>query len=303
MITNTNKLLIKARKGKYAIPHFNISNLETMQAVVNVCNKLKSPAILATSESAIKYAGLYNIVSLFQNLTKSSKQKFVLHLDHGNNLNTIKQCINSGYTSVMIDASHFPFKKNAELTKKVVSLAKKKNVSVEAELGTLGGQEDYVKGKINYTNPNQALTFTKKTNCNSLAIAIGTSHGAYKFRGKSKLNFSILKEIKELVTVPLVLHGASEVPAELVNNANRYGAKIANAHGVSRLDIRTAIKNGITKVNTDTDLRIAFDYGIRKFLKLNPKNFNYRAILTAGRTEIESVIDDKIRLFGCKNRF
>ena len=142
MIVNTNKLLIKARKGKYALPHFNVSNLETMQAVVNVCNKLKSPAIIATSESAIKYAGIENIVSLFQNLTKSSKQKFALHLDHGNDMNVIKQCILKGYTSVMIDASHFDFNKNVQLTKTVVNLAKKNNVSVEAEIGTLGGQED-----------------------------------------------------------------------------------------------------------------------------------------------------------------
>jgi len=302
MIVNTKKLLIKARKNKYALPHFNVSNLETMQAVVNVCNKLKSPAILATSESAIKYAGLYNIVSMFQNLTKSSKQKFVLHLDHGKDMKIIKQCINGGYTSVMIDASSFNFNKNVQLTKKVVNLAKKKNVSVEAEIGTLGGQEDYIKGIVKYTDPHQALSFTKKTQCDNLAIAIGTSHGAYKFKGNSKLNFEILKEIKDIVPIPLVLHGASEVPTELVNNANKYGANIKNSHGVSRLNIRTAIKNGITKVNTDTDLRIAFDYGIRKFLKLNPKNFNYRDILTAGRIEIEEVVDNKIRLFGCKNR-
>ena len=302
MITTGKKLLDKANKKGYAIPHFNISNLETIQAIVETCEKLKSPAIIATSESAIEYASIQTLVKLFERYAKNSKAKFALHLDHGQDMKIIKQCIKSGYTSVMIDASHEPFAKNVKLTKKVVNMAKKKNVSVEAEIGTIGGQEDYVKGNIKYTNPEQAREFVEKTNCDSLAIAIGTSHGAYKFPEKSNLNIEILKQVKKVVKIPLVLHGASHVDIEMVNKANKYGAKITKAHGVSDQDIIKAVRNGISKINIDTDLRISFNAGIREFLKLNPSNLDYRKIIANGKKYMEEIVKEKIILLGSQNK-
>ena len=270
--------------------------------MINVCERLKSPAIIATSEAAIDYAGIPFLVSMFQTFAKNAKSSYAFHLDHGKDLKTIKRCIDSGYTSVMIDASHEDFKKNIQLTKKVVQWAKKKNVSVEAEIGTIGGKEDYVKGNIQYTNPSQASEFIKKSGCDSLAIAIGTSHGAYKFPGKSHLNIEILKSVKKQVKIPLVLHGASGVIPEVVKKANKYGAKIKEAHGVSNSDIKNAVRNGINKINIDTDLRIAFNAGIREYLAKNPSDFDYRKILSAGRAEMEKVVKQKILIFRCRNK-
>ncbi len=302
MITTGKKILDKANKKKYAIPHFNISNLETMQAVYNVCEKYKSPAFIATSESAIKYASIPTIVSMYERYAKNSQAKFALHLDHGKDLKIIKKCINSGYTSVMIDASQEKFEKNVKLTKKVIKWANKKNVSVEAELGTIGGKEDYVKGKIKYTNPEEAKHFVELTNIDSLAIAIGTSHGAYKFPGKSHLNINILKEVKKRLKIPLVLHGASGIPPILIKKANKYGAKIKKAHGVSDLDIKKAVKFGINKINIDSDLRIAFDAGMRCFLKKNPSSIDYRKMLISSRMEMEKVVEHKVMIFNSKNK-
>jgi len=301
-IATGKKILNKANKRKYAVPHFNISNLETIQAVYNMCEKYKSPAFISTSESAIKYASIPTIVSLFERYVKNSKAKFALHLDHGKNMKIIKKCINSGYTSVMIDSSHEKFEKNVKLTKKVVKWAKKKNVSVEAELGTIGGKEDYIKGKINYTNPEEAKHFVELSGCDSLAIAIGTSHGAYKFPGKSHLNINILKDVKKRLNIPLVLHGASGIPQLLVKKANKYGAKIKKAHGVSDSDIKKAVKFGINKINIDSDLRIAFNAGMRCFLKNNLKVIDYRKMLISSRIEMEKVIEHKINIFGSKNK-
>ena len=302
MITTGKRLLDKAKKEGYAVPHFNISNLETLQAVFNVCTKYNAPAMISTSESAIKYMSIPTIVDLFKSYGKRTKTKFALHLDHGKDMKIIKECIKSGYTSVMIDASHEDFKTNIKLTKKVVKLAHNKKISVEAELGTIGGKEDYVKGNIIYTDPFQAREFVKQTGCDSLAVAIGTSHGAYKFPGKSHLNIDVLCAVKQIVKIPLVLHGSSNIPSLLVKKANKYGAKIKNAHGVSDSDVRKAVKNGINKINIDSDLRIAFDAGIREFLKKNPSSIDYRAMLISARLEMEKVIEHKIKLLGCKNK-
>ncbi|MBW3021091.1 class II fructose-bisphosphate aldolase family protein [Candidatus Woesearchaeota archaeon] len=301
IVTGKN-ILEKAKKGKYAVPHFNVSNMETIQAVFNVCDRLKAPAFISLSETAIKYMTIPTIISLFDTYAKRTKANFALHLDHGKNMDVIKDCINSGFTSVMIDASHEEFKKNIQLTKKVVGWAKKKKVSVEAELGTIGGKEDYVKGNIIYTDPFQAREFVKQTGCDSLAVAIGTSHGAYKFPGKSHLNMDVLKSVKKLVTIPLVLHGSSNIPQELIKKANKYGAKIKNAHGVSDADVKKAVKSGICKINIDSDLRIAFDAGMREYLMKNPSSIDYRAMLTASRLEMEKVIEHKIEVLGCKNK-
>lgn len=298
MFASTKKILNKAQKGRYAVPHFNINNMEIVQGVTRAAIKTKSPIILATSEGAIKYAGLSYLRCLAGSAANSTKIPIALHLDHGRNLSIIKKCINAGYSSVMFDGSHLPFKENIQITKKIVKLAHKKGVSVEAELGTIGGKEDTIKAKkIIYTNPEQACEFVQKTGCDFLAVAIGTSHGAYKFRGKADLRHEILRDIKKCVKIPLVLHGASGVPEKVVKQAQKYGAKLTGVYGVPNSQIRKAIKNGICKINTDTDLRLAFDAAVRKHLKKYPKDFDPRHILGPARDAIQKIAEERIKLF------
>ncbi len=296
MLANTKKILYGAQKRGYAVGHFNINNMEIVQAIVTAANRLKKPVILATSEGAIKYAGIDYLFCLAQTAAKNSKVPIALHLDHGRDLSIIKKAISLGYSSVMFDGSHLPFEQNVKLTKQVVKFAHKKGVYVEAELGTIGGVEDTVKAKkIFYTDPQKAKEFVKRTGCDFLAVAIGTSHGAYKFHGKSKLRIDLLKEIKKQVKVPLVLHGASEVPSTLVRKAKKYGASLQGMQGVPNRQLKLAIKNGICKVNTDTDLRLAFDAAIREFLKKQPKDFDPRHILNPARDLIREVVDRRIK--------
>jgi fructose-bisphosphate aldolase, class II len=299
MLANTKKLLEKARKGRYAVGHFNINNMEIVQGIVQAAENLKSPIILATSEGAIKYAGMNFLYDLARTASELSKIPIALHLDHGKDIKIIKQAIKMGYSSVMFDGSHLPFEKNIKLTKKIVKIAHKKGVSVEAELGTIGGTEDLVSSKkIIYTDVEKAKEFVERTGCDFLAIAIGTSHGAYKFKGKADLKIDLLKEIKSKVSVPLVLHGASSVPQDIVKMAEKYGAKLKGVKGVPVYEVKKAVKNGICKVNTDTDLRIAFNAAVRKTLKQNPKDFDPRHILAPARELITKVTEERIRTLG-----
>ncbi|MEK6969573.1 MAG: class II fructose-1,6-bisphosphate aldolase [Nanoarchaeota archaeon] len=299
MFANTLTLLKKAHKYKYAVPHFNINNLEMVQAVVKAAVKLNSPVILATSEGALQYAGMNYLFNLVKVAAEENKIPIALHLDHGKDLKIIKQAIKLGYSSVMIDASHEDFNKNVKLTKKVVQWAHKQGVSVEAELGTIGGKEDLVSGKkIIYTDPDLAKEFVEQTGCDFLAIAIGTSHGAYKFTGEAKLNLALLKEIKKKTNIPLVLHGASEVPQPMVKLAEKYGADLQGVKGVPNAQINLAVQNGINKINTDTDLRIAFTAAVRKVIKQNPAEFDPRRILAPARDLIQQVAEERIKLFG-----
>ena len=282
---NSAKLLNKANKENYAVGAFNINNLEVLKAVVNAASKLKAPVILQTSENAIKYAGLnylFNMIKAVDNV------EYALHLDHGKELKLIKKCINLGYTSVMFDGSGLKFNDNVRKTKYVVSLAKKKNVSVEAELGMLGNNESF------YTNPDQAKEFVEKTGINSLAISIGTSHGVYKFKNKPSLRFDILKEIKDKTKMPLVLHGASNVPDSITSKLNKLGLKLKNTQGVPDDQIKKAINLGINKVNIDTDLRLAFNLGLRKSLN----NLDPREMLKPAINEMQKLAEHKIILFG-----
>ena len=296
---NTKTLLKKAQKGKYAVAHFNVNNMEIVQGVVQAAINLKSPIILATSEGAIKYAGINFLHDLVNTASKLANVPIALHLDHGRDIDVIKQCINLGYSSVMFDGSHLSYDENIKITKQIVQYAHKRGVSVEAELGTIGGSEDLVSAKkIIYTNPEQALEFVKKTGCDILAVAIGTSHGAYKFKGKSDLRQDILKKVASVVKVPLVLHGASGVPQKVVKQAEKFGAKLTGVYGVPNSQIKAAIKNGITKINTDTDLRLAFDAAVRKFLVQQPKDFDPRHILGPAREAIKNVAEERIKLFG-----
>lgn len=303
MLADTKKILEKARKNNYAVGHFNINNMEIMQGIVQAANNLNAPVIVATSEGAIEYAGINFLYDLAKTASELSKVPVALHLDHGKNLKIIKQAIQLGYSSVMIDASHEQFEKNIRLTKRIVQLAHRKNISVEAELGTIGGVEDSVKAKnIIYTDPEKAREFVERTGCDFLAVAIGTSHGAYKFKGKADLNIGLLKEIKNRVKVPLVLHGASGVPKNIVRQAEKYGAKLTGVKGVPDAQIQAAIKNGINKINTDTDLRIAFDAAVRKALHDQPKDFDPRHMLGPARELIMKVAEHRMKVFGSKGK-
>jgi len=236
MAMHTNKeLLDRAKKGKYAVGAFNINNLEILQGVVAAGEAEKSPAILAVSEGAIQYAGLRQIITMVRTASEQTSISLSLHLDHGQDLAIIQSCVDQGFTSIMVDGSHLPFEENIALTKKVVDMAKPNRVSVEGELGRLKGIEDKVSVSERdaiLTDPQEAEQFVKKTGVDALAMAIGTSHGAYKFKGDVKLDFQRLKEIAGRVDIPLVLHGASGVPKAVLERAERFGAKLPGAKGI-----------------------------------------------------------------------
>jgi len=303
LFASTRELLHKAQRGKYAVGHFNVNNLEIVQGVVAAAQRLKSPVVLATSEGAIGYAGMKYLYAIAQIAAQESKIPIALHLDHGGDMNVVRSAIRLGYSSVMIDASHEEFEKNVTLTRKIVKLAHSRGVSVEAELGTIGGVEDAVDARhILYTDPMLAKEFVERTGCDFLAIAIGTSHGAYKFVGSARLDLKRLQLIRAQVKVPLVLHGASGVSHSIVVMAQRYGAKLKGVHGVADEQIRQAIRLGICKINTDTDLRLAFDAGIRKVVERRPEDFDPRHMLGAAREMIQKVVEQRIRLFGSEGK-
>ena len=300
-LVNNSEIMIPARAGGYAVGAFNTSNLEITQAIFAAAAELASPVIVATSQSAIKYAGYKNIHAMTSHLADEARVPASLHLDHGTDLDVIRACIEIGWTSVMIDGSHLPFNENVELTRRVVELARPRKVSVEAELGRLMGVEDEItvgEGDATYTDPDEAREFVDRTECDSLAVAIGTSHGAYKFAGQPKLAIDRLRRIAELVTIPLVLHGASAVPPEVLDLARRYGTKLEGARGVPPESIREAIEHGIAKVNIDTDLRLAFTGGVRRLLSEEPEVFDPRKILGAARDNMKQVVRSKMELFG-----
>jgi len=303
MFAATQKILQKAHQGNYAVAHFNINNMEIMQGVVQAAENLNAPVILATSEGAIKYAGINFLRDLANTAAELSHVPVALHLDHGRDLEIIRKAIKLGYSSVMIDASSEKFQRNIQLTKRVVFLAHRHGISVEAELGTIGGVEDLVSARnIIYTDPQKAQEFVEKTGCDFLAVAIGTSHGAYKFHGNVKLRMDILKEIKKKVKLPLVLHGASGVPSSVVKQAEKYGAKLSGVQGVPDSQIKLAVKHGINKINTDTDLRLAFDAGIREVIKTKPAVFDPRKMLEPARAAITKVAEQRIKVFGSQGK-
>jgi len=299
MFIPTTSILLKAQRDQYAVGHFNINNMEMVQAIVRAGVKLNSPIILATSEGAIQYAGMEYLYALAKTAADLHKIPIALHLDHGRAMKIIEKAITMGYSSVMIDASHENFEKNIALTRKVVQMAHKKGISVEAELGTIGGVEDTAKSRnILYTDPAKAQEFVERTGCDFLAIAIGTSHGAFKFAGKAHLRMDILQEVRKRVKIPLVLHGASCVPLSAVKEAEKYGAQLDGVQGVPDAQIRQAIKSGICKINTDTDLRIAFDAGIRKTILNKPQDFDPRHILAPARDYMQKVVEQRIKMLG-----
>lgn len=295
----TKEMFQKALKSDYAVGAFNVNNMEIIQGIVDATKKEQAPLILQVSAGARKYAKPAYLRKLVEAAMIDTDLDIVLHLDHGEDFEICKQCIDDGFTSVMIDGSKYPFEENIAITKKVVEYAHAYGAVVEAELGKLAGVEDAVKvdkKSATYTDPMEAAEFVKQTGVDSLAIAIGTSHGAYKFSGDPKLDFDRLKEIHSLIPdTPLVLHGASSVPQEFVKKCNEYGATIPGAQGVPEDMIREATKYGICKVNIDTDLRLAMTAEVRKYLQESPAEFDPRKYLGAGRDAIEQMVSHKIK--------
>ncbi|MEK7189200.1 MAG: class II fructose-bisphosphate aldolase, partial [Patescibacteria group bacterium] len=282
MLVQTKKLLLKARKGGYAVGAFNINNMEIAHAICEAGEREKAPVICQTSEGGLAYAGMDMLLAIGRQLASTSKIPVSLHLDHGTHPEVVREAIRAGYQSVMYDGSSYPFAKNIETTSELVKLAHSRGIAVEAELGAIRGIEDLVSVKQRdaaLTNPGQAAEFARRTRCDFLAVAIGTSHGAYKFHGHSQLDIARLKEIRERVKIPLVLHGASSVPKSLVKQIEKHGGSLGDPKGVSDRDLKQAVKHGICKVNTDTDVRLAFTAGVRRMLKQEPDEFDPRKIL------------------------
>lgn len=306
-LVTTKELFKKALDGKYAIGAFNINNMELLQGIVTAGEELRSPLILQVSAGARKYANSKYLIKLAEAALETSTIPIALHLDHGEDFDICKACIDDGFSSVMIDASKYNFEENIRLTKEVVDYAHAKGVVVEAELGKLAGIEDAVSvesANAIYTDPEKAKEFVERSGCDSLAVAIGTSHGAYKFKCEPKLDFDRLKKIKELLgwDYPLVLHGSSSVPQDLVKVCNEYGAKIEDAQGVPEEMLSEASKMGVTKINIDTDLRIAFTGQIRKFFIENPAEFDPRKYLGPARDAVTEIVKRKIKVFGSENK-
>jgi fructose-bisphosphate aldolase class II len=297
----------KAYEGGYAIGAFNVNNMEIIQGIVEGAQMEKAPLILQVSAGARKYANHTYLMKLIEAAVETSGLDIVVHLDHGPDFETCKACIDGGFTSVMIDGSHLPFEENIALTRKVVEYAHPRNVTVEGELGRLAGVEDDIKVSqedSSYTRPEEVEEFVERTGVDSLAIAIGTSHGAYKFTGEAKLRFDILEEIERRVpNFPIVLHGASSVMPEYVEMINQYGGKMGNAKGVPEHMLRKAASMAVCKINIDSDLRLAFTGVIRKHFAEHPDHFDPRQYLSEARTALRDMVRHKIvNVLGCNNK-
>ncbi len=312
-LTTTKELFAKALKGKYAIGAFNVNNMELVQAIIEACEEEKAPVILQISKGARSYANPVYLKKLIEAAVAVTTIPIAVHLDHGDTFDLCKECIDEGFTSVMIDASHEPFDKNVDICRKVVEYAHKHGAVVEGELGHLvGAQFDegeeggaYSSGG-HYTHPDEAVRFVRDSGVDSLAIAIGNSHGAYKFKGEQHLDIERLVAIKQslmdsgLGDYPLVLHGASSVPKYLAQEINKYGGTLGeDTAGVPEADIEIARRTGCTKVNIDTDLRMALTAGIRKALFENPKEFDPRKYLGPARKLVKELVRHKLKNVLC----
>ena len=306
-LVTTKEMFEKSMKEHFAIGAFNVNNMEIIQGIVDAAAKQNSPVILQASSGAIKYARVNYLMKMVEAALEEHDIPVALHLDHGPDFETCKMCVDSGFTSGMIDGTKYDVEENVRITKEVVDYAHAHGVVVEAELGKLAGIEDDVNVAAEdamYTDPDQAAEFVKRTGCDSLAIAIGTSHGAYKFKGEAKLRFDILKEIKEKIpNTPIVLHGASTVIPELVKLCNDNGANIPGAKGVPDEILKEASISGVSKINVDTDLRLAMTGAIRKVFTEDPAAFDPRKYLKPARDLITETVEHKIRdVFGSSNK-
>lgn len=304
-LVNTRELFAKAVKGGYAIPAFNFNNMEQMQAIIQACVECKSPVILQVSAGARKYANQTLLRYMAQGAVEYAKElgyaiPIVLHLDHGNSFELCKDCIDSGFSSVMIDGSHLPYEENVALTKKVVEYAHQHDVTVEGELGVLAGVEDDVKAEEHtYIRPEEVVDFVSRTGVDSLAISIGTSHGAYKFKPGTnpKIRLDILAEIeKQIPGFPIVLHGSSSVPQDLVAQINHFGGKLKDAIGIDEGQLREAAKSAVCKINIDSDGRLAMTAAVRKVLSEHPEEFDPRKYLGPARDELKKLYIHKCQV-------
>ncbi|MFX0022976.1 MAG: ketose-bisphosphate aldolase [Candidatus Hermodarchaeota archaeon] len=314
-LSNTKRMFEVALERKFAIPGYNFSNLEQLQAIIIGCGESKSPVILQNSPSAGKYANPIMVRYMAQGAVEMAKNlrydiPIALHLDHGSSFELARDCIDNGFSSVMFDGSHLKLDENVNITKKIVQLAHKKEVSVEAELGVIAGIEDHVKStKHYYTDPEQVEDFVNKTGCDSLAIAIGTSHGAYKFKVEKEddipeLRFDILEEVrKRLGKFPIVLHGSSSIPKKYVNIINEFGGEVAKAIGIPEHQLKKATQHGVCKINIATDFRIVFTAMIRKYLAEHPDHIGPRQYLGLARQEsIEMIKERNKEVLGSANQ-
>ena len=314
-LVNTREMFAKAIKGGYAIPAFNFNNMEQLQAIVKAAVETKSPVILQVSKGARQYANQTLLRYMAEGAVEYAKElgckhpEIVLHLDHGDCFDLCKSCIDNGFTSVMIDASKYELAKNIEITKEVVAYAHDRNVTVEAELGKLAGIEDDVKVHSDdamFTDPDEVYEFATKTGIDSLAIAIGTSHGAYKFKPgqKPQLRFDILEEVgKRLPGFPIVLHGASSVPQEFVKTINEFGGKMPDAIGIPEEMLRKAATMAVCKINIDSDLRMACTAAIRQHMVEHPDHFDPRQYLGDARANVQKIVEHKlVDVLGCAGK-
>jgi len=306
-LVSTTEMFKKAYDGHYAIGAFNVNNMEIIQGIVEAAKAEQAPLILQVSAGARKYAKHIYLTKLVEAAIEDSDLPIVLHLDHGADFEICKSCIDGGFSSVMIDGSKYSFEENIALTKKVVEYAHAHGVVVEAELGKLAGVEDSVNVSAKdatYTDPDEAVEFVKRSGCDSLAIAIGTSHGAYKFKGEPNLDFARLEKISKLLPgYPIVLHGASTVLPEFVAKCNEYGGHIPGAQGVPEDMLLRAGKFGVCKINIDTDLRLAMTASIREHFAKNPSDFDPRQYLKPARDAIKNMVQHKIKnVLNCSNR-
>ncbi|WP_135229664.1 class II fructose-1,6-bisphosphate aldolase [Deinococcus fonticola] len=300
MLVTGKDILVPARAGKYGVGAFNTNNMEITQAIIHTAEKLRSPVIVQMSEGAIKYGG-QDLANIVKDLATRATVPVALHLDHGSSYESCLKAIKMGFTSVMIDASHHPFEENIAETRRVVEAAHIMGISVEAELGRLGGIEEHIvvdEKDAFLTDPEEAVQFIEQTGTDYLAIAIGTSHGAYKGKGRPYIDQARIARIGELTTIPLVAHGSSGVPAEITRRFRESGGEIGDAVGIADDDLREACQHGIAKVNVDTDLRLASTVGIREVLKNTPKEFDPRKIFGPAREVMSQIVEHKMGVLG-----
>ncbi|MFC1500904.1 ketose-bisphosphate aldolase [Elusimicrobiota bacterium] len=305
-LVSMKQILDEARKKGYGVGAYNVNNMEQIQAIMEAAQTTKSPVIIQASRGALKYSNFTYLKYLMKAAVEENPNiPVAMHLDHGNSLESVKKAIDLGFSSVMIDgslqedgktASDYAY--NVKVTKSVVEYAHSFGVTVEGEIGTLGGIEDGVgSGSIHLTNPQEAKKFVDETGLDALAIAIGTSHGAYKFKGASNLAFDVLKEVRKLIDIPIVLHGASSVPKELIDAVNKYGGKMPGATGVPMSDLKKAIELGVTKINVDTDGRLVVTAAIREVFATKPEKFDPRDYLGPARVSLAKLIASKMNDF------
>ena len=301
MLVTGSEILVPARNGKYGVPSFNTNNLEINQAIIHTAEKLRSPVLVQISEGARKYAGTEDLTNLVADLARRASVPVAIHLDHGSSYESCLSAIKAGFTSIMIDASHHQLAENILETRRVVEAAHAMGITVEAELGRLGGIEEHIEVDEKdafLTDPDEAVQFVEETGVDYLAIAIGTSHGAYKGKGRPFIDHARIAKIGAMLSIPLVAHGSSGVPPEIVQRFRDSGGEIGEAFGIADDDLAQACQHGIAKVNVDTDLRLAFTVGVREVLQKNPKEFDPRKILGPARDLMAQLIEHKMKVLG-----